>query len=183
VTAAYSLRASGPSGKRAYPALRGHHLICLFPGDSIPLVATAPGKLTTRVRRVCLRWSFGHFRKSTRSTKLRPRNSTKLLSTKLLSTKLRPDAPLGSIALHRAESVAGSFGLRARALALVERRHSLRHQRARCVLGSRFVAPPLDRYNLARVPRRRGNRIQAGRHSSTNTHRTTAGNCRVYSRS
>jgi len=37
---------------------------------------------------------------------------------------------------------------RARALALVKRRHSLRHQRARCILGSRCVTPPLDRYNL-----------------------------------
>jgi hypothetical protein len=95
----------------------------------------------------------------------------------------RPDAPLGSIALHRAESVAGSFGLRARASALVERRHPLRRQPARFVLGSRYVAPTLGHYNLTRVPRRRGNRIQAGRHSSTNTHRATAGNCRVYSRS
>jgi len=89
----------------------------------------------------------------------------------------------GKHCANRAESVAGSFDLRARALALVERRHSLWHPQARCVLGYRCVAPPLDRYNLARVPRRRRNRVQAGRHSSTNTHRAPAGNCRVYSRS
>jgi Transposase IS200 like len=61
------------------------------------------------------------------------------LARTILFLPSRPDAPLGSIALHRTESVAGSFGLRARALALVERRRPLRHQPARCVLGSRWV--------------------------------------------
>jgi REP element-mobilizing transposase RayT len=111
-----------------------------------------------------------------------PRKRARVART-ILFLPSRPDAPLESIALHRAESVAGSFGLRARVLALVERRHPLRLPPARCVLGSRCVATPLDRHNLARVLRRRGNRIQASRHSSTNTHRAPTGDGRLYSRS
>ena len=138
---------------------------------AIPTKAEGPAEALKQIRTVCLLLEC-------RAPIKRAR-----VARTILFLPSRPDAPLGSIALHRAESVAGSFGLRARALALVERRHPLRRQPARFVLGSRYVAPTLGHYNLTRVPRRRGNRIQAGRHSSTNTHRAPAGNCRVYSRS
>jgi hypothetical protein len=56
-------------------------------------------------------------------------------------------------------------------------------QKSTMSLDAGDLESPLDRYDLAGVPRGGGNRIEAGRHSPTNTHRPTPEDCGVYSRS
>jgi hypothetical protein len=70
-------------------------------------------------------------------------NGTRLARAILL-LPAGPVAPLGGVALHRAQSGESRFGLGGGAVALVQRSLSLWRQRARRVFDAGAVAQPLD---------------------------------------
>jgi hypothetical protein len=87
---------------------------------------------------------------------------------------------MGSIALHRTESIESRVGSRSGGVALVERGQPLRDRTNRCLFSSGDMEESLDPFSMAGVPRGWGIGVPRCSHSATHSHGPATGKCGIH---